>query len=165
MAWPARWARGTSQAFELYASGGVPAWRGRLRRRFERYNALANAVLRTLNIDMPDFDLSSLREVPWAPRRTVTPAGITPLGPGPLCTRGRGPHTAPDQRCLVARRAPSASAANLSQATLGWVSLNRTAEAANPQSAPAITFSRPTRLANRTMRSAMSAGCSTRFVV
>ncbi len=60
-------------AFELYASGGVPAWRGRLRRRFERYNALANAVLRTLNIDMPDIDLSSLREVPWAPRRTVTP--------------------------------------------------------------------------------------------
>jgi hypothetical protein len=40
---------------------------------FARYNALANAGLRTLNIDMPDFDLSSLREVPWTPRRTVTP--------------------------------------------------------------------------------------------
>ena len=62
-----------ASAFALYASGGVPAWRGRLRRRFERYNALANAGLRTLNIDMPDFDLSSLRAVPWAPRRTVTP--------------------------------------------------------------------------------------------
>jgi len=44
----------------------------------------------------------------------------------------------------VANRAPSAKAANLSQATLGWVSLNRRAEAAKPQSAPAITFSRPT---------------------
>ena len=62
-----------ASAFALYASGGVPAWRGRLRRRFERYTALANAVLRTLNIDMSDIDLSSLREVPWAPRRTVTP--------------------------------------------------------------------------------------------
>ena len=57
----------------------------------------------------------------------------------------------------------AAKAANLSQATLGWRSLNRTAEAANPQSAPAITFSRPTSSANRTMRSAMSPGCSTRF--
>jgi hypothetical protein len=64
---------GRASAFALYASGGVPVWRGRLRRRFERYNALANAGLRTLNRDMPDFDLSSLREVPWAPRRTVTP--------------------------------------------------------------------------------------------
>ena len=60
---------GRASAFEVHASGDVPAWRGRLRRRFERYNALANAVLRTLNMDMPDIDLSSLREVPWAPRR------------------------------------------------------------------------------------------------
>ena len=29
--------------------------------------------LRTLNRDMLDMDLSSLRAVPWAPRRTVTP--------------------------------------------------------------------------------------------
>src|SRR5208283_4435726 len=29
-------------AFELHASGGIPAWRGRLRRSFERYNALDN---------------------------------------------------------------------------------------------------------------------------
>ena len=64
---------GRKSAYELHASGGVPAWRGRLRRRFARYNELANAVLRTLNMDMPDIDLSSLREVPWAPRRTVTP--------------------------------------------------------------------------------------------
>ena len=58
---------GRESAFELHASGGVPAWRGRLRRSFERYNELANAVLRALNMDMPDIDLSSIREVPWAP--------------------------------------------------------------------------------------------------
>src|SRR5262245_35956044 len=69
------------------------------------------------------------------------------------------------QSWRLARRAPSAMAANFSQATLEWVSLNRTPEAANPQSAPAMTFSRPTILANRTIRSAISSGCSTRLVV
>ena len=64
---------GRESAFELHASGGLPAWRGRLRRNFERYNELANAVLRTLNVGMPEIDCSSIREVPWAPRRTVTP--------------------------------------------------------------------------------------------
>ena len=43
--------------------------------------------------------------------------------------------------------------------------MNRTAEAANPQSAPAMTFSRPTSVANRAIRSAISSGCSTRLVV
>src|SRR5215510_5609216 len=66
-------ARQPRLGFALYASGGVPAWRGRLRWRFERYTAVANAVLRTLNRGMLDMDLSSLRGVPWAPRRTVTP--------------------------------------------------------------------------------------------
>src|SRR5215472_9082018 len=74
-------------------------------------------------------------------------------------------HARRPQRRSVARRAPSARAANLSHATLGCVSLNRTAEAANPQSAPAMTFSRPTRAANRMIRSAISSGCSTRLVV
>jgi aromatic ring hydroxylase len=64
---------GRESAFELHASGGIPSWRRRLRGNFERYDELANAVLRSLNMDMPDIDLSSLREVPWAPRRTVTP--------------------------------------------------------------------------------------------
>jgi aromatic ring hydroxylase len=64
---------GRESAFELHASGGVPAWRGRLRRSFERYNELANGVLRRLDLPMPDIDFDSLREVPWAPRRTVTP--------------------------------------------------------------------------------------------
>jgi len=64
---------GRESAFEQHASGGIPAWRGRLRRSFERYNELANAVLRSLNLDMPEIDLSSIREVPWAPRRPATP--------------------------------------------------------------------------------------------
>jgi aromatic ring hydroxylase len=59
-------------AFELHANGGIPAWRGRLRRYFSRYNELANGVLRTLNLDMPEIDLSSLRAIPVAPRRPVT---------------------------------------------------------------------------------------------
>jgi aromatic ring hydroxylase len=64
---------GRESAFEQHASGGIPAWRGRLRRSFERYNELANAVLRSLQLDMPDIDVSSIREIPWAPRRPVTP--------------------------------------------------------------------------------------------
>jgi aromatic ring hydroxylase len=73
---------GREAAFELHASGGMPAWRGRLRRSFERYNELANVVLRSLNVGMPDIDLSSIREVPWAPRRTVTPPAPPPAGHG-----------------------------------------------------------------------------------
>jgi aromatic ring hydroxylase len=65
---------GRESAFELHASGGIPAWRGRLRRNFERYNELANAVLRSLDLPMPEIDLSGIRDVPWAPRRTVTPS-------------------------------------------------------------------------------------------
>ena len=58
-------------AFELHANGGVPAWRGRLRRAFEDYNTLANGVLRQLNMTMPEVDLSSIRAAPMAPRRVV----------------------------------------------------------------------------------------------
>lgn len=74
---------GRESAFELHASGGLPAWRGRLRRNFERYNELANAVLRSLNLGMPEIDLSSIREVPWAPRRAVTPSVPPPEDPSP----------------------------------------------------------------------------------
>src|SRR5271169_904616 len=35
---------GRESAFELHASGGMPTWRGRLRKTFKDYNALANAV-------------------------------------------------------------------------------------------------------------------------
>lgn len=64
---------GRESAFELHASGGVPVWRGRLRRSFDRYNELANGVLRQLNIPMPEIDLSSIPAAPMAPRRAVAP--------------------------------------------------------------------------------------------
>jgi hypothetical protein len=60
-------------AFELHANGGIPVWRGRIRRNFDRYNELANAVLKQLPVPMPDIDLRSLREVAYGPRRAVTP--------------------------------------------------------------------------------------------
>ncbi len=62
---------GRESAFELHASGGIPAWRGRLRRSFDRYNELANAVLRQLDLPMPEIDLSNIRAAPMAPRRPV----------------------------------------------------------------------------------------------
>ena len=60
-------------AFELHANGGLPAWRGRLRRFFDRYNDLANGVLENLPLAMPTIDLDGFREIPLAPRRPVTP--------------------------------------------------------------------------------------------
>ncbi len=60
-------------AFELHANGGIPAWRGRLRRSFEHYNELANAVLRALDSEMPQIDLGLIRAAPIAPRRVVEP--------------------------------------------------------------------------------------------
>jgi 4-hydroxyphenylacetate 3-monooxygenase len=60
-------------AFELHANGGIPVWRGRIRRCFERYNELANAVLKQTPLPMPEIDLSSLRETAYVPRRVVTP--------------------------------------------------------------------------------------------
>src|SRR6516164_10200922 len=55
------------------ASGGMPNWRGWLRRNFRDYNALANAVLKQLNTPMPQIDLASIGAAPIAARRTVTP--------------------------------------------------------------------------------------------
>ena len=65
---------GRESAFELHANGGMPAWRGRLRRGFDRYNELANAVLGQLDLAMPEIDLDSIRAAPVAPRRSVTPS-------------------------------------------------------------------------------------------
>ena len=62
----------------------------------------------------------------------------------------------------LASRAPSASAFSLTQTTDGWTS-QVAAKLAKPQSAPAMTFSRPTAWAKRPMRSAISSGCSTMF--
>jgi len=60
-------------AFELHANGGITAWRARLRRDFDRYNELANGVLRALSVEMPTVDVSGIRAMPTAPRRPVTP--------------------------------------------------------------------------------------------
>ena len=64
---------GRESAFELHANGGVPAWRGRIRRYFSRYSELANGVMGSLSLDMPSIDLEGLRAAPLAPRRPVTP--------------------------------------------------------------------------------------------
>jgi aromatic ring hydroxylase len=69
---------GRESAFELHANGGIPAWRGRLRRYFNDYNQLANGVLRALSLDMPAIDLSSIRAIPLAPRRQAPPPSSTP---------------------------------------------------------------------------------------
>lgn len=64
---------GRESAFELHANGGLAAWRARLRREFDRYNELANGVLRALDVEMPTVDVSSIRAIPMVPRRQVTP--------------------------------------------------------------------------------------------
>ena len=51
----------------------MPNWRGWLRRNFRDYNTLANAVLRQLDLEMPEIDLGAIGAAPIAARRTVTP--------------------------------------------------------------------------------------------
>jgi len=63
---------GRESAFELHASGGMPAWRGRLRQKFASYNELANAVLRAIDMPMPEINVSNIPAAPLAPRRTNT---------------------------------------------------------------------------------------------
>ena len=62
-------------AFELHASGGILAWRGRLRQRFPSYNELANAVLRAIDMPMPEIDVGCIPAAPLAPRRINTAPG------------------------------------------------------------------------------------------
>jgi 4-hydroxyphenylacetate 3-monooxygenase len=59
--------------YELHANGGAPIWRHRLRRAFDDYDRLANAVLEQLDLPMPKIALGAIREAPIAPRRVVTP--------------------------------------------------------------------------------------------
>ena len=63
----------------------------------------------------------------------------------------------------VASRAPSTSAPSLAHWIDGCTRLVN-GPWAKPQSVPAMTWSRPTRLASRTMRWATSSGCSTMLV-
>jgi aromatic ring hydroxylase len=62
--------------FEAHASGGMPNWRGWLRRNFRDYNTLANAVLGQLDLPMPKIDLTGIPAAPIAARRTVSPSPV-----------------------------------------------------------------------------------------
>jgi aromatic ring hydroxylase len=64
--------------FELHANGGEPAWRGRLRRSFNRYNELANAVVKSLDMPMPEVNLDAIRNAPLAQRRPVSAPAVKP---------------------------------------------------------------------------------------
>ena len=48
---------------------------GRLRRAFPSYNELANAVLRAIDLPMPEIDVCAIPSAPLAPRRINAPAG------------------------------------------------------------------------------------------
>ena len=67
---------GRESAFELHASGGMPNWRGWLRQNFRDYNRLANAVLRSMDIEMPEIDVSNIPNAPITRRRFA--AGVPP---------------------------------------------------------------------------------------
>jgi 4-hydroxyphenylacetate 3-monooxygenase len=69
---------GRESAFELHASGGMPNWRGWLRQNFRDYNQLANAVLRSIDIDMPEIDVSNIPKAAITRRRFA--AGVPPAG-------------------------------------------------------------------------------------
>src|SRR5581483_3982385 len=80
--------------------------------------------------------------------------------PNARLTGGDGPQ---DHSSLLASSAPCASDSSFAHmidgCTRRW-----NGPCANPQSVPAITFSRPRILARRAMRSATSSGCSTTLV-
>ncbi|TMK05347.1 MAG: hypothetical protein E6G72_18410 [Alphaproteobacteria bacterium] len=67
---------GRESAFELHASGGMPNWRGWLRQNFRDYNRLASAVLRSMDIEMPEIDVSNIPNAPITRRRFA--AGVPP---------------------------------------------------------------------------------------
>jgi aromatic ring hydroxylase len=65
---------GRESAFELHASGGMPNWRGWLRRNFRDYNALANAVLQAIDMPMPEIDVGTIPKAPITQRRFAAAA-------------------------------------------------------------------------------------------
>jgi aromatic ring hydroxylase len=69
---------GRESAFELHASGGMPNWRGWLRKNFRDYNQLANAVTGMLGLPMPEIDVSTIPKAPITRRRFA--AGVLPSG-------------------------------------------------------------------------------------
>jgi 4-hydroxyphenylacetate 3-monooxygenase len=69
---------GRESSFELHASGGLPVWRGRLRQVFPSYNELANAVLKLVDIPMPEIDVANIPAILLAPRRVNTAPPTSP---------------------------------------------------------------------------------------
>ena len=64
---------GRESAYEMLANGGVPVWRMRLRSAFKDYNDLANGVLKTLEVEAPEIDVSGVGAPGWA--RASGPGG------------------------------------------------------------------------------------------
>ena len=62
---------GRESVFELHASGGLTAWRARLRAWFGSYDELANGVHHFLGVELPHMDLDGLRNVPNERPRVV----------------------------------------------------------------------------------------------
>ncbi len=71
---------GRELSFELHASGGLPNWRGWLRKNFVDYNALANAVLGAIDMPMPQVDVGNIPAAPIARRRPVMPPAALDKG-------------------------------------------------------------------------------------
>jgi hypothetical protein len=66
---------GRFTAFELNASGGMVAWRARLRTWFQDYTVLANGVQQFLKVELPEMDLTILESVPTKrPRQVIPPS-------------------------------------------------------------------------------------------
>jgi hypothetical protein len=57
----------------------MPNWRGWLRQNFRDYNRLANAVLRSIDIEMPEIDVSNIPQAPVTRRRFA--ASVPPAEP------------------------------------------------------------------------------------
>ena len=72
---------GRESTYEMHANGGVPAWRMRLRSAFKDYNALANGVLKTLAVEIPEIDVSGIGAPKW-PRAAEPGAPVTRSGVG-----------------------------------------------------------------------------------
>jgi 4-hydroxyphenylacetate 3-monooxygenase len=74
---------GRESTFELHANGGLPTWRNRIQRWFDRYDELGNGVLKALSIDLKRVSVDHLRQAgrPLASApKTPEPADAAPRG-------------------------------------------------------------------------------------
>ena len=86
---------GRESTFEMHANGGIAMWRGRVRTLFESYNELANGVLGALDVEMPEIDISGIRNaLPWGLGRQ---APRVPGGAGAASAEGTAPAPSGEQ--------------------------------------------------------------------